>query len=88
MMNFEVISDKPYAVKDAGYALDFSHGYYEHNSDYYNGRQTAPSNDVDSFYDLDGAALCKGEDGNLYAVEYKHTDGGMVPAIWQRVCKV
>ena len=87
-MKFEIIADEAYAVPNAGYELDFSHGFYEHNEDYYHGRKTAPSNEVDSFYDLDGAALCKGEDGNLYAVEFARADTGeLFPVIWQRVKK-
>jgi hypothetical protein len=102
MMKFEIIDNDVYAVKNAGYKLDFSHGLPEHNADYYKqfeknygGIIGNPrlDDDIDSFYDLDGASLCKGEDGNLYAVEYKIVWGEdgysctSVPAIWQRVKK-
>ena len=85
MKNFTIISNEEYAVKKAGYVLDFedtTHNCYE-------GKDISPETenklmkDIDSFYDLDNACLCKDEDGYLYAVEFDFTT--KQPVVWQRV---
>lgn len=93
-MKFKIVGDLMYAVKTAGYKLDptaemetdftdclCGYDYYE--------RENKIAEWIDGFYDLDTAYLCRGEDGELYAVEYIWCRGSqtLYPAIWQRVIK-
>lgn len=95
---FEVISTDFGAVRKQGYHI-------KPNTTYHDDRTrigiTDPSSNrwqkmVDSFYDLDDAYLCKGDDGKMYAVDYYYSDGKMYssdyycdhfPIIWQEVEK-
>lgn len=80
-MKFTILKNELYAVKNAGYELDFTQKYGERLASFFE-EQNAIENAIDSFKDLDGAALCRGDDGELYAVEFYYTGE---PMIWQRV---
>lgn len=69
-MKFEIIDGDLYAVKNAGYKLDLSTMDNLHIEKIKNEFGEIVQVDTDSFYELDNAKLCKGEDGKLYAVEY------------------
>lgn len=90
--NFTIINDELYAVKNAGYKLDFendiTHSDFSKWRDPFGNRASSA---IDSFYDLDNAKLCRDENGELYAVEYLYSDithddlGTLMPMIWQKV---
>lgn len=69
-MKFEIIDGDIGAVKNAGYKLDLSTMDNLHIANIKNEFGEAMSVDTDSFYDLDDAKLCRGEDNKLYAVEF------------------
>ena len=69
-MKFEIIDGDIYAVTKAGYKLDLSTMDNLHIEKVKNEFGEDVHVDTDSFYDLDNAKLCKGEDGKMYAVEF------------------
>lgn len=89
---FTVISDELFAVKTAGYKLDFENDHTHRNfsaAAFWDDTISAENHahdEIDSFYDLTGAYLCSCND-LMYAVEYIYSDSehAMVPCIWQRV---
>lgn len=86
MKNFTIINNEEFAVKKAGYVLDFDEDSTHHcheGEDISAEIENKLMRDIDSFYDLDGACLCKDEYGCLYAVEFNFFT--KQPAIWQRV---
>lgn len=86
LKNFEIISDELFAVEKAGFELDFDYEYEENFTESYS--ENRKSCEIDSFYDLDNAALCVDENGVYYAVEFHLVDDEMKPIIWQRVKRV
>lgn len=83
MKKFKILSNDLYAVKNAGYELDFSK---EYETDFpAEWSENRKNDEIDSFYDLDGAELCEDENGELYAVEKTFIDGGFKAIIWQKV---
>ena len=95
MKEFEIVKDELYAVEKAGFRLDAENDVRHfdfsqwHLSEEKTGTERHEENALDSFYDLDGAKLCKDENGDLYAVEYIYSAalGCSTPLIWQRVVK-
>lgn len=89
--NFTIINDEQYAVKNAGYKLDFENDttHSDFSQWHFNRSENRQLDKIDSFYDLDNASLCRDENGELYAVEYIYsgTTGTFIPMIWQRVTK-
>lgn len=86
-MKFEIIDRELNALFDAGYQLDKTapihkdfdgilDGMLPHEAERY------ISDKIDSFYDQDASSLCRGEDGELYAVEFHYTGKAL---IWQKV---
>lgn len=69
-MKFEIIDSDIYAVTNAGYKLDLSTMDNLHIEKVKNEFGEDVHVDTDSFYDLDNAKLCRGEDGKMYAVEF------------------
>ena len=69
-MKFEIIDGDIGAVKNAGYKLDLSTMDNLHIEKVNNEFGETVQADTDSFYDLNDAKLCKGEDNKLYAVEF------------------
>lgn len=86
MIKFTIISDEIYAVKNAGYKLDWSNGSKTEfdfgNTDYSENKQ---GDIIDSFYDLDNARLCKDESGDCFAVYFDLVT--KEPLVWQKVVK-
>lgn len=79
-MKFKIIDGDIYAVTKAGYKLDLSTTDNLHIEKVKNEFGEDVHVDTDSFYDLDNAKLCRGEDGKMYAVEfYRQTNE---PLIW------
>lgn len=90
-MKFDTICAGEYAVRKAGYMLDLSDNCAGVETEEYRVAYpylTTPEAEnrmgdiIDSLYDLDAAELCRGEDGQLYAVEYAYGADGFVPAAW------
>lgn len=69
-MKFEIIDGDIDAVTNAGYKLDLSTMDNLHIEKVKNEFGKEVRVDIDSFYDLDNAKLCRGEDGKMYAVEF------------------
>lgn len=69
-MKFEIVDGDIWAVKNAGYKLDLSTMENLHIENVKNEFGETVQVDTDSFYDLDCADLCRGEDGKMYAVEF------------------
>lgn len=83
MKTFKTLSNDLYAVKNAGYELDFGK---EYETDFpTEWSENRKSDEIDSFYDLDNAELCEDKNGELYAVEKAFIDGEFKPIIWQRL---
>lgn len=86
MKKFTIINDEVYAVKEAGYKLDFES---EIHTNFPKGfSENRKNREIDSFYDLDCAMLCKDENGELFAVEYYYGMNEKMPMIWQKVTEV
>lgn len=83
MKKFKVLSNDLYAVKNAGYELDFGK---EYETDFpAEWSENRKSDEIDNFYDLDSAKLCKDENNELYAVEEAFINNEFKPIIWQKV---
>lgn len=88
---FTIINNEPYAVKNLGYIIDTENDirHYDFSLWHLKDSERDMNKALDSFYDLDGAALCEDENGELYAVEniYSSHTGRYEPMIWQKVKK-
>lgn len=86
MKNFEIIDEREGHIRDRGYSL--VHGaemHYDHDladklsNDY---GENMVDNLIDSFYD-GWNTICKGDDGKLYAVDFRYAYDEFTPFIWQ-----
>ena len=89
---FKIISNELYAVRNAGFELDFENDtrHFDFSEWHLKDSEKDVINALDGFYDLDNAFLCKDENGILYAVEYIYTSvfEKAIPMIWQKVKKI
>ena len=84
MKKFEVIKNKIYCVKRAGYELDCTSPAESRFPECFN--EYRRHEEFDSFFELYNVALCKDEKDELYAVKFYFATNE--PMIWQRVRRV
>lgn len=85
-MKFEILKDEMFAVPANGYVLDLDEKCENvKRGEVYDDFGYPIKANLDSFFDLDDAKLCRGDDGELYAVEFKPITEE--PLIWCPVKK-